>query len=101
MIKKRGWLSIRCRGLVWALGGVVNQSKITKRIRWLKRDIQREMQQAYWSYVESIITPTLIGRVRNSQDNQRFSTFIKHCRSDTSGVSLLSDETGNKSIRAR
>lgn len=55
MIKKRDRLSIKCKGFARALG-VVDPSKITKRIKWLKKDIQREMGQAYWSYVESIIT---------------------------------------------
>lgn len=53
MIKKRDRL--KRKGFARALG-VVDPSKITKRIKWLKKDIQREMGQAYWSYVESIIT---------------------------------------------
>ena len=55
MIKKRDRLSIKRKGFARALE-VVDPSKITKRIKWLKKDIQREMGQAYWSYVESIIT---------------------------------------------
>ena len=53
------------------------------------------MRQAYWSNVESIITP--IGEESKEQSGmKRFWTFIKHCRSDTSGISSLSDGTGNK-----
>ena len=59
MIKKRDRLSIKRNGFARALG-VVDPSKIIRedhqRIKWLKKDIQREMGQAYWSYVESIIT---------------------------------------------
>ena len=87
-------MSIKRKGFARALG-VADLSKITKRIKWLKKDIQREMQQSYWSYVESIITP--IGEESKEQPGlKRFWTFIKHSRSDTSGISSLSDETGNK-----
>ena len=94
MIKKRDRLPIKLKGFARALG-VVEPSKITKRIKWLKKDILREMRQAYWSYVESIITA--IGKEsKKTPGLKRFWTFIKHCRSDIMGISLLMDETGNK-----
>ena len=87
-------MSIKHKGFARALG-VVDLSKITKSVKWPKKDIQREMRQSYWSYVESIITP--IGMESKEEPGlKRFWTFIKHSRSDTSGISSLSDETGNK-----
>ena len=53
------------------------------------------MRQSYWSYVESVITPTE-EESKEQPGLKRFWTFIKHSRSDTSGISSLSDETGNK-----
>ena len=45
--------------------------------------------------MESIITA--IGKESKKQPGlKRFWTFIKHCRSDISVISLLIDETGNK-----
>ena len=77
MIKKRDRLSIKRKGYVWS-SRADELSKITKRIKWVKKDIQREMRQAYWSYVESIITP--IGEGSKEQSGmKRFWTFIKHC----------------------
>ena len=34
-----------------------NDHKTTKNTKGLKKAIQSEMRRAYWSYVESIITP--------------------------------------------
>ena len=41
MIKKRNRLSIKCKGFARVLG-VVDPSKITKRIKWFKKDVQEK-----------------------------------------------------------
>ena len=46
------------------------------------------MRHAYWSYVESIITPMEDER-KNHSGLERFWIFIKHCRSDTVGINSL------------
>ena len=65
-------------------------NKTTKRLKALKRVIQSEMRKAYWSFVESIITPI---EDENSQSSRkRFLTFIKQCRTDTVGIKSLYDK---------
>ena len=62
-------------------------------LKALKRVIQREMRKAYWSYVESIISPT---DVQDSHTGRkRFLTFIKHRKTDTFRIKSLCDKGGD------
>ena len=61
-----------------------------KRYLDLKHQVQKRQRQAYWDYVESIVTP-------QDQENEyagmkRFWTYIKHRKSDNVGVSSLKSE---------
>ena len=69
-------------------------------------DIHREIRKAYWKYIDSIVSPP-----DNDQTNERpncikrFSTFIKHRRSDgrqilplKSGGTLHSEPTEKADI---
>ena len=54
----------------------------------LKKEVQRDLRRAYWSYVEGIITP----QAEDSSSYgsmKRFWTFIKHKKADYNGVTSL------------
>ena len=53
----------------------------------VKRQVQRELRRAYWKYVESIVTPT--EEDKKTSSIKKFWTYIKHCRTDKSGVAPL------------
>ena len=87
MIKKRDKLSMKKKSLGNSQRGS-DLKKITNKIKDLKRSLQSETRRAYWSYVESLITPMETeGEVHPSL--KRFWTFVKHSRSDTVGISSL------------
>ena len=61
-----------------------------KRYLDLKHQVQKRQRQAYWEYVESIVTP-------KEQENEyagmkSFWTYIKHRRTDNVGVSSLKND---------
>jgi hypothetical protein len=64
-----------------------NHPKDTKKFKHLKQTIQRKSRQAYWKYIEEIVTP------ENNEEvhflPKRFWTYIKHKKSDKSGVAPL------------
>lgn len=88
LIKKRDRLSVRRKLRMKA--GQTDPNKITTKIKALKKMIQKEMRDAYWRYVESIITPE--EHTEHQSCNKRFWTFIKHCRTDSFGIKSLCDE---------
>ena len=51
--------------------------------------MQRELRRAYWKYLESIVTPTDDETPTSSM--KKFWTYIKHQRTDKSGVAPLRD----------
>ena len=59
-----------------------------KKLKLLKKEIQTKLRQAYWKYIESIITPL-------EEDNEptsgmkRFWQFVKSKRKDRTGVATL------------
>ena len=62
--------------------------KITSKFKEVKRMIQSELRREYWKYIENIVTP------KGDDENQhscmkRFWIYIKHKRSESSGVAPL------------
>ncbi|XP_019628840.1 PREDICTED: uncharacterized protein LOC109473420 [Branchiostoma belcheri] len=56
----------------------------------LKREVQRELRKAYWEYVEEIITPE--SDENSDTCRKKFWKFIKHQRTDHSGIAPLKDK---------
>ena len=54
--------------------------------------IQKKLRQAYWRYIEDIVTPDPDEPA--GACTKRFWTYIKHCKQDKSGVAPLHDNTG-------
>ncbi len=58
----------------------------------LKHEGKKRLRQEHWQYVESIITP-------DGEDKQtgtkRMWTYLKHCKTDTTGVAPLKDKNGH------
>ena len=59
----------------------------TNRYKELKKDTQRHLRQAYWKYIDSIVTPPQDESHQNCM--KRFLTYIKHKRSDGSNIPPL------------
>lgn len=59
-------------------------------LRELKRKIQSETSQAYWRYVESVITP--LEGDDEFTGMKRFWTFIKQMKTDNIGVAPLKEK---------
>ena len=56
----------------------------------IKRQVQKELRHAYWTYIENIVTPK---RDDNSFSNmKKFWSYIKSKKSDYSGVSSLKQD---------
>ena len=56
-----------------------------KKFKTLKKSVQTKIRKSYWDYLESII-------FTNDQDNyknKKFYTFVKHKKTDNSGISPL------------
>ena len=66
--------------------------KDRKAFRRLKHEAQKQQRQAYWAYVQDLISP----EQNNDEDrgNKKFWTYIKHCKQDSSGVAPLLDKDG-------
>ena len=64
---------------------------LVKKVRDLKHNIQKKMKQAYWQYIESIITPTTDDATDSSPfcAMKRFWQYIKSTRKDYTGVATL------------
>jgi hypothetical protein len=62
--------------------------KITSKFKEVKRMIQSELRREYWKYIENIVTPK--GDDENQHSSmKRFWIYIKHKRSESSGVAPL------------
>ena len=55
----------------------------------LKRAVQRNLPCAYWSYIETIATPTDEDHSSNNNSMKRFWTYIKHRKTDRGVTSSL------------
>ena len=64
---------------------------LDKKVRDLKYNIQKKMRQAYWQYIESIITPTTDDTTDSSPfcAMKRFWQYFKSSRKDCTGVATL------------
>ncbi|VDI17481.1 Hypothetical predicted protein [Mytilus galloprovincialis] len=58
--------------------------KITSKFKETNQMVQRELRRAYWKYIENIVTP----KEENNQYSsmKQFWTYIKHKRTESSGV---------------
>jgi hypothetical protein len=61
-----------------------NHPQDTKKFKHLEQTIQRKSRQAYWKYIEEIVTPENNEEVHSLP--KRFWTYIKHKKSDKCGV---------------
>ena len=89
------WISPEIRRLIHRRDRLYKKKKksadpqITAKLKDIKRQVQRELRRAYWKYVESIVTPTDDETPTSSM--KKFWTYIKHQRTDKSGVAPLRD----------
>lgn len=55
----------------------------------LKRQVQKQLRNAYWSYVESIIVTDSKDAENSGKPSKKLWSFIKHQKSENTGVSPL------------
>jgi hypothetical protein len=71
----------------------------------IKAEVQKQLRQAYWSYVQGLISPD----PDEPKGTKKFWTYIKHCKQDSTGVApllgddgkLMDDATGKAEILNR
>ena len=63
--------------------------KISAKYRTLKRETQQGLRKTYWDYIEKVITPSSQNPTNTA--NKKFWTYIKHCKTNNSGISPLKD----------
>ena len=61
----------------------------TTKLQILKSTIRKETRTAYWTYVESVITPNQDDHNRNG--NKKSWSFIKHRQTDSVGIAPLKE----------
>ena len=59
-----------------------------KKLRDIKKEIQKKLRQAYWNYIESIITP-MDDNTEQISGMKRFWQFVKSRRKDHTGIATL------------
>ena len=65
--------------------GKQNYEKLKSKLSKFKSAIQKEIRKSYWEYLESVIFSNDADKCKN----KKLNTFIKHKRSDSSGVAPL------------
>jgi hypothetical protein len=68
------------------------QRKLLKEFLDLKHSVQKELRNAYWAHVETIITPSADTPEQPYKGMKRFWSFIKSMRTDNTGVAALKEE---------
>ncbi|VDI37311.1 Hypothetical predicted protein [Mytilus galloprovincialis] len=61
--------------------------KITSKFKEARQKVQKELRRAYWKYIENIVTPK--EETQPHSNMKRFWTYIKHMKTDSSGVAPL------------
>ena len=78
---------IRKRNRYFKIKNRTNNPRDINHYKSLKREVQRRVRKSYWSHVEEILEPR--DAENNPPTSKRFWSFIKHARSDKSGISSL------------
>ena len=88
------WIDHKLKTLLRRKNRAYKKSKATgrttdeQRFQDLKRTAQKELRQAYWQYIEGIVTPQEEDPSIYSS-LKRFWTYVKHQKTDHSGVAPL------------
>ena len=91
MTKRRDgypWITQTLKKLMRKRDRMYKNHKHTPKYKDLKRTIQQQLRSAYWNYVNEIVTSTDDGTQKPSYA-KKFWTYMKHCRTDHTGVSPL------------
>ena len=78
---------IRKRNRYFKIKNRTNNPRDINHYKSLKREVQRRVRKSYWSHVEEILEPR--DAENNPPTSKCFWSFIKHARSDKSGISSL------------
>ena len=76
---------------------------INQKLKDIRREIQQKTRQAYWKYIETIITPEETPENQTPYSNmKRFWAFIKQKRKDYTGIpTLYSNEKKTLKLRKK
>lgn len=86
IIKRRDRLNKKCRELRSRNHGLIPYH-LEVEVRAIKKTLQQELRRAYWNYVESLFSTDEDNTKYDSM--KRFWRFIKHNRSDNTGIAEL------------
>ena len=91
IIKRRDRLSKKCRNLKTRNNGPI-PFHLEEEMREIKRTLQQELRRAYWNYVESLFSSD--DGSTEYDNRKRFWRFIKHNRTDSTGITELKTADG-------
>jgi hypothetical protein len=88
---------IRRRDAIYIKNKQSGTGKYLKTFKDLKSQVQKQLRQAYWSYVQDMVCPEPGNTHKGSK---KFWTYIKHCKQDSSGVAPLLGDDGIRTDNA-
>ena len=91
IIKRRDRLNKKCRDLKSRNHGIIPYY-VEVEVREIKRTLQKELRKEYWNYVESLFTIDVDEGNTQFDNMKRFWRFIKHNRTDSTGITELKTE---------
>lgn len=65
-----------------------NKSKLTEQFKNIKATIQKQIRNAYWTYLESVI----FSDTTSSGHKKKFYNFVKHNKTEHNGIAPLNSE---------
>ena len=83
------WITPSLKKMMRKRDKMFQKHKTSAKYRTLKRETQQGLRKTYWDYIEKVITPSSQNPTNTA--NKKFWTYIKHCKTNNSGISPLKD----------
>ena len=83
------WITPSLKKMMRRRDKMFQKHKTSNKYKTLKRETQQGLRKTYWDYIEKVITPSDQNPINKA--NKKFWTYIKHCKSNNSGISPLKE----------
>lgn len=88
--KPKPWITSKTMKLMKKRDKHYSKRKESSKYKQLKKEVQKNLRQDYWNYIEKTINPTENGQ-ENNKVSKKFWTYIKNNKTDKSDVAPLKD----------
>ena len=86
------WITLEIKKLMHKRDKLFKNHRSSEKYKDLKRHIQQKLRNAYWKYIDNIVTPENSDNPDKPHNcSKKFWTFIKHSKSNNSGISPLKE----------